>query len=122
MVDQGYLDARRRRIPDDAAQAAAASITNPILDIRLHTMGMTTSSAGPDEREAFQEPQEAAAKLLRAKLSSCQLTSYYAGLKAGRDPRPSARGHTGRLFAVRLQRARAQRGRLDVAGLARLLQ
>ncbi len=56
------------------------SIINAIIDIRLHT------SDWPEEEavalmtgKGFQEPGEAQGKLTRAKLSSVQLATYYAG-------------------------------------------
>jgi uncharacterized protein (DUF885 family) len=56
------------------------AITNAIIDVRIHTAGMT-------EQEAmdlmvgggFQEEDEAAAKWLRARLTSTQLSTYYLG-------------------------------------------
>lgn len=53
---------------------------NAILDIRLHTMGMTDEQALElMMRDTFQEREEAEAKLQRAKLSSCQLPTYFVG-------------------------------------------
>jgi len=53
---------------------------NTILDVRLQTMGMTDQQALEFmERETFQETEEATAKLQRAKLSSCQLPTYFVG-------------------------------------------
>jgi uncharacterized protein (DUF885 family) len=55
---------------------------NLILDVRLQTMGMTDQQAlDLMTRQAYQETEEADAKLQRAKLTSCQLPTYYAGLK-----------------------------------------
>lgn len=56
------------------------AITNAIMDVRIHTAGMT-------EQEAmdlmvgggFQEEHEARAKYLRARLTSTQLSTYYLG-------------------------------------------
>ena len=60
-----------------------------ILDVRLQTMGMTDQQAlDLMTKQAYQETEEATAKLQRAKLTSCQLPTYYAGLKgwlAARD-------------------------------------
>jgi uncharacterized protein (DUF885 family) len=81
MVDAGYLggnDSLRLTL----LKQLMRSIANTILDIRLQTMGMTDQQAMDlMTRDTFQEAQEATAKLVRAKLSSCQLTTYYAGLK-----------------------------------------
>jgi uncharacterized protein (DUF885 family) len=51
------------------------------LDIGLQTMGMTDEQALElMTKNALQEHEQAALKLRRAKLSSGQLASYYAGL------------------------------------------
>jgi len=57
-------------------------IANTILDVRLQTMGMTDQQALElMTKQAYQETEEATAKLQRAQLSSCQLPTYYAGLR-----------------------------------------
>jgi uncharacterized protein (DUF885 family) len=57
-------------------------LANLILDVRLQTMGMTDQQAlDLMTRQAYQESEEATAKLQRAKLTSCQLPTYYAGLE-----------------------------------------
>ncbi len=58
-------------------------IANTILDIRLHTMGMTDEQAMKLMLEdTYQEKEEAVGKLQRAKLSSVQLPTYFAGWRA----------------------------------------
>jgi uncharacterized protein (DUF885 family) len=55
---------------------------NLILDVRLQTMGMTDQQAlDLMTKQTYQETEEATAKLQRAKLTSCQLPTYYAGFK-----------------------------------------
>jgi uncharacterized protein (DUF885 family) len=78
-------------------------IVNALIDIGIHTQGMTEGEAvGLMVDGAFQEQDEAAAKWLRARLTSTQLCTYYLGslemwdmevaarrraaLAAGRDP------------------------------------
>ena len=57
-------------------------LANTILDVRLQTMGMTDAQAiDLMTKDTYQEMEEATAKLQRAKLSSCQLPTYYAGFK-----------------------------------------
>jgi uncharacterized protein (DUF885 family) len=57
-------------------------LANTILDVRLQTMGMTDQQAlDLMINETYQEKEEATAKLQRAQLSSCQLPTYFAGLK-----------------------------------------
>jgi uncharacterized protein (DUF885 family) len=55
-------------------------VSNTILDIRLHTRGMTDEQAMRLMVDnTFQEGEEAEKKLQRAKLSSCQLPTYFVG-------------------------------------------
>jgi len=57
-------------------------LANTILDVRLQTMGMTDQQAlDLMTKSTYQEIEEATGKLQRAKLSSCQLPTYYAGYK-----------------------------------------
>jgi uncharacterized protein (DUF885 family) len=63
-------------------------LANTILDVRLQTLGMTDAQAiDLMTKETYQEIEEATAKLQRAKLSSCQLPTYYAGFKGWMDVR-----------------------------------
>jgi uncharacterized protein (DUF885 family) len=56
------------------------SITNAIIDARIHTAGMTEDEAVELMVEGgFQEEAEARAKFNRARLSSTQLSTYFAG-------------------------------------------
>jgi hypothetical protein len=56
-------------------------IADAILDVRLHTLHLTDQEAlNLLQNGAFQEPEEAQAKLLRAKLTSCELPGYFVGL------------------------------------------
>jgi uncharacterized protein (DUF885 family) len=57
-------------------------ISNAILDIKMHTMDMTDRQAlDLMMNDAFQTEAEADGKLLRAKLSSTQLPTYYVGIR-----------------------------------------
>ncbi len=84
MLDQGYVDhSPELRLTFLKQQLRAVS--NAILDIRLHTMGMTDQEAlDLITKQTFQESEEASAKLRRAKLSSCQLPTYFAGWRGWR--------------------------------------
>jgi uncharacterized protein (DUF885 family) len=63
-------------------------LANTILDVRLQSMGMTDAQAiDLMTKDTFQEMEEATAKLQRAKLSSCQLPTYYAGFKGWMEVR-----------------------------------
>lgn len=58
------------------------SISNAILDIRMHTMGMTDQEAlSLMQNDSFQTQAEAEGKLQRAKLSSTQLPTYFVGTR-----------------------------------------
>jgi uncharacterized protein (DUF885 family) len=71
-------------------------LANTILDVRLQTQGMTDQEAlDLMTQGAFQETEEANAKLQRAKLSSCQLPTYYAGLKGWLKAREDYRAQFG---------------------------
>jgi uncharacterized protein (DUF885 family) len=81
MAEQGYLsDTPGYRLT--LAKQKARVLANTILDVRLQTMDMTDRQALElMTKGAYQETEEATAKLQRAKLSSCQLPTYYAGYK-----------------------------------------
>jgi uncharacterized protein (DUF885 family) len=79
MVNEGF--------PDNSAEMALAfakeqlrTLADAILDLRLHMIHMTDEEAlNMLENDAFQEPEEAPAKLQRAKLTSCELPGYFVG-------------------------------------------
>jgi uncharacterized protein (DUF885 family) len=81
MADEGYLsDTPGYRLT--LAKQMARVLVNTILDVRLQTLDMTDRQAlDLMTKGAYQEVEEATAKLQRAKLSSCQLATYYAGYK-----------------------------------------
>jgi uncharacterized protein (DUF885 family) len=81
MADQGYLgDTPGYRLT--LQKQLLRVLANTILDVRLQTMGMTDRQAlDLMTKSTYQEAEEATAKLQRAKLSSCQLPTYYAGYK-----------------------------------------
>jgi uncharacterized protein (DUF885 family) len=55
-------------------------IADAILDVRLHTLNLTDQEAlNLLQNGAFQEVEEAQAKLQRAKLTSCELPGYFVG-------------------------------------------
>jgi uncharacterized protein (DUF885 family) len=81
MADQGYLsDSPGYRLT--LAKQKLRVLANTILDVRLQTEGMSDADAIElMTKGTYQEMEEATAKLQRAKLSSCQLPTYYAGYK-----------------------------------------
>jgi uncharacterized protein (DUF885 family) len=79
MLDEGFLDNSPELRLTFLKQELRVD-TNAILDIRLQTNRMTDDQAMElMEKSAFQEHEEAVAKLQRAKLSSAQLPMYFAG-------------------------------------------
>jgi uncharacterized protein (DUF885 family) len=95
MVQHGYLAA------DPALKLTwlkqyLRAVANTILDVRLHTMGMTDEEAmALMAGQTFQEREEATAKLQRAKLSSVQLPTYFAGYRAWKRLRAAAEKQPG---------------------------
>jgi uncharacterized protein (DUF885 family) len=81
MAEQGYQsDTPGYQL--SLAKQKLRVLANTILDVKLQTQDMTDKEAlDLMMQQAFQEREEATAKLQRAKLSSCQLPTYYAGLK-----------------------------------------
>jgi uncharacterized protein (DUF885 family) len=81
MAEQGYLsDSLGYRLT--LAKQKLRVLANTILDVRLQTMDMSDAEAlDLMTKDTYQEMEEATAKLQRAKLSSCQLPTYYAGYK-----------------------------------------
>ena len=79
MLDNGFLDnSQELRLTFEKEELRV--LANAILDVRLHTMGMTDQEAlDLMQKRTFQEAEEATAKLQRAKLSSCQLPTYFVG-------------------------------------------
>jgi len=77
-------------------------LANAILDIRMQTMGMTDEQAMDlMTNEAFQTQAEAEGKLLRAKLSSTQLPTYYVGLREWLAFRKRYQEAAGKTFDMR---------------------
>jgi len=101
MSDEGYLNGSRELRLSFLKQALRV-LANAILDVRLHTLGMTDQQAlDLMINDAYQEPEEARAKLQRAQLSSCQLPTYYAGWKAWLAAREHYRQQRGSAFSLR---------------------
>ena len=76
MSDEGYLN-NSAALRLTFMKQMLRVLSNTILDIRLQTMGMTDQQAMDLMiKDAFQETEEATAKLQRAQLSSCQLPTY----------------------------------------------
>jgi uncharacterized protein (DUF885 family) len=81
MADEGYLNNAPGYRMSFYKQLLRV-LGNAILDIRLHTMGMTDQQAMDLMlNQTYQEKEEATAKLQRAQLSSTQLPYYFLGGK-----------------------------------------
>lgn len=81
MMDEGFMkDDPRFRLT--MRKIRLRLLANTILDIKMHTMKMTDEQAlSLMKNRAFQTAAEAEGKLVRAKLSSTQLPTYYVGLR-----------------------------------------
>jgi uncharacterized protein (DUF885 family) len=81
MMDEGFLnnDPRFRMV---MRKIRLRLLANAILDVKMQTMGMTDEQAMDlMTKDAFQTQAEAEGKLVRAKLSSTQLPTYYVGIR-----------------------------------------
>src|SRR5271155_4358712 len=81
MMDEGFLN-NDPRFRMTMHKLRLRVLANTILDIKMQTMNMTDAQAMDlMTKDAFQTQAEADGKLLRAKLSSTQLPTYYVGLR-----------------------------------------
>jgi len=100
MLDEGYLDGsvELRLI---FLKQQLRMIANTILDVRLQTMNMSDREAiDLMLKQCFQEKEEAQGKLGRAKLSSTQLPTYYAGWRDWRRLRAEYQRQKGAAFRL----------------------
>jgi len=122
MADEGYQsDTPGYRVTLDKQMLRLQ--TNFILDVRLQTMEMTDQEAlDLMTKAAYQETEEATAKLQRAKLTSCQLATYYVGLSGWL----AARDNYAKRFPGRAQKqfreAALREGAVPLTELKRLLK
>lgn len=98
-------------------------VSNAILDIRLHAGGMTDEEAMKLMIDgAYQEREEAEAKLRRAKLTSCQLPTYFVGWVDFLRLRARFRGYQGAGFLLpKFHEAVLREGALPVPAVSMLL-
>ncbi|MGA8013712.1 MAG: DUF885 domain-containing protein [Candidatus Acidiferrales bacterium] len=98
MMDEGFLnnDARFRMM---MRKIRLRLLANTILDVKMQTMNMTDEQAMDlMTKDAFQTQAEAEGKLLRAKLSSTQLPTYYVGLREWLAVRKEYQAKAGKNF------------------------
>jgi uncharacterized protein (DUF885 family) len=78
------------------------SVTNTLLDIGIHTEGMTREQAMDlMMKTAFQQEREAAGKWVRANLGSTQLLSYFTGYDQHIALREEAKRRWGSAYSLR---------------------
>jgi len=101
MTDQGYPD-NSPGMRLTLGKQLLRVLANTILDVRLQTMGMTDQQAlDLMIKDTYQEKEEATAKLQRAKLSSCQLPTYFAGWKGWLQVRDRYQQKQGSSFSLK---------------------
>ena len=100
MSEEGFMD-RSKELQFAFYKQLLRSIANAILDIRLQTMGMTDQQAlDLMMNDTFQEKEEATGKLQRAQLTSCQLPTYFVGLRGWLDTREAYKQRKGAAFSL----------------------
>ena len=100
MSEQGFMD-NSAELQMTFYKQLLRSIANAILDIRLQTMGMTDQQAlDLMINDTFQEKEEATAKLQRAQLSSCQLPTYFVGIRGWLQAREKYKKRKGSAFQL----------------------
>ncbi|MEK7406918.1 MAG: DUF885 domain-containing protein [Acidobacteriota bacterium] len=122
VLEAGYLDhSPELRLTFEKEELRV--VANAILDIRLHTRGMRDQQAlDLMIQETFQETEEATAKLRRAKLSFCQLPTYFVGWRDWLRVRDHCRRAQGAAFQARQFHEQAlKQGAVPLPALARLL-
>ncbi|MCP5115019.1 MAG: DUF885 domain-containing protein, partial [bacterium] len=122
LLDEGYLD-NSPELRLTFLKQQLRMIANAILDVRMQTMGMTDEDAMSLMLDrAFQEQEEAEGKLRRAKLSSCQLPTYYVGWRDWHRLRRQYRAHKGEGFQLaEFHETTLNAGAVPVPVLAKLL-
>ena len=100
MSEEGFMD-NSKELQFAYDKQLLRAIANSILDIRLQTMGMTDQQAlDLMMNDTFQEKEEATGKLQRAQLTSCQLPTYFVGLRGWLDAREEFKKRKGAAFVL----------------------
>ena len=122
MLDEGFMD-NSPELRLTLFKQELRVDANAILDIRLQTNRMTDEQAMDlMENSAFQEHEEAVAKLQRAKLSSTQLPTYFAGWRDWLRVRDQVKRTKGGAFSLHDFNDQAlKEGAVPLPVLARLL-
>jgi uncharacterized protein (DUF885 family) len=100
MLDEGLLDnSPELRLTFQKEELRV--VANAILDVRLQMLNMSDQEAlDLMEKQTFQEQEEATAKLRRAKLTSAQLPTYFAGWRGWLRTRDQYRQLKGGAFRL----------------------
>ncbi|MGA8597078.1 MAG: DUF885 domain-containing protein [Bryobacteraceae bacterium] len=122
MVEQGFDASPEMKLTFDKQMLRV--VANAILDIKMQTQGMTDQDAlDLMIHQTFQEREEAVAKLQRAKLTSCQLPTYFAGWQAWLKLRTMYRQKLGSAFDLaRFHDVALKEGALPMPAVTRLIQ
>ncbi len=101
MADEGYLNGDPL-FKLTVLKMRLRSISNSLLDIGIHTEGMTRDEAMQlMTHTAFQQEREAAGKWVRASLGSTQLLSYFTGYSEHMALREEAKKRQGAAFDLK---------------------
>ncbi len=123
MLDEGFLN-HSPELALTFAKEELRVIANAIIDIRLHTRNMTDQEAlDLMEKMTFQESEEANGKLQRAKLSSCQLPTYFVGWRGWLGVREQYRQGRGAFYSLQKFNDKAlEQGAVPLTMLGQLLE
>jgi uncharacterized protein (DUF885 family) len=120
MIDAGFDNSPEMQLT--FGKQMLRVVANAILDIKMQTQGMTDEQAlDLMINNTFQERQEAVAKIKRAKLTSCQLPTYFAGWEAWLRLRNAWEQKKGRGNMARFHELALKEGALPMPALSRLL-
>ena len=122
MLDQGFGRARHA-LRMQQLKFYLRAVANAILDHHMHCANMTDEDALTFlTRRAFQSEGEAVAKIVRAKQSSCQLSTYFVGRTAFYRLRQQIQREMGESFQLgRYHEAVLDHGTLPVKYLPELV-
>jgi uncharacterized protein (DUF885 family) len=122
MLEQGYLN-NSPELRLTFLKHQLRVLANTILDVRLHTKGMTDQQAlDLMINDAFQEREEATGKLQRAKLSSAQLPTYYVGWRDWKRLRNRVQAERGASYSLKVfNESSLREGAVPLPVLSRLL-
>ncbi len=121
MIDQGFDASPEMRLTFDKQMLRV--VANTILDIEMQTQGMTDEQAlDLMIKQTFQEREEAISKVQRAKLTSCQLPTYFVGWQAWLKLRSDWQQKTGRSASLQqFHDSVLREGALPMAAVSQLL-